>query len=133
MELLLIRTYYPRGTNGTLYAGKQVLCHTIELPWRKNEAGISCIPEGSYQVVLRHSKRFGEHLYLPDVPSRSLILIHPANHALKELRGCIAPVTTHTGEGMGSGSRKPFERLVDLVGAALTTGELVTLVIKKAG
>lgn len=132
MKLLLTRTYYPRGTNGTLYAGEQILCRTIELPWRKNESGISCIPEGKYEVVLRHSKQHGEHLYLPDVESRSLILIHPANNALKELRGCIAPVTTHTGEGTGTGSRKPFERLVDLVGAALTSGETVMLEIVKA-
>lgn len=132
MKLLLTRTYYPRGTNGTLCAGDQILCRTIELPWRKNESGISCIPEDEYEVVLRYNKRFGAHLYLPEVPGRSLILIHPANNALKELRGCIAPVTTHTGEGTGTESRKPFERLVDLVGAALTTGEKVILEIKKA-
>jgi hypothetical protein len=39
-----------------------------------------------------------------DVPGRSFILIHPANNAGQQLLGCIAPVTTITGEGKGSES-----------------------------
>lgn len=133
MELIIVRTYYRTGTNGLLYAGDTFLSGTIELPWRNNETGLSCIPEGSYSLVIRHSQRFGRHLHLPDVPGRSLILIHPANSALKELRGCIAPVIKHTGPGMGLNSRVPFEKLCDLVEAAIKAGETVTLEIRKAG
>lgn len=133
MELILTRTYYRSGTNGKLYVGDQFLCYTIELPWKGNEVGLSCIPEGCYGVVKRNSKKLKDHLYLPGVPGRSLILIHPANCALKELRGCIAPVNTLTGEGTGFPSRPAFGRLLALVEAAIDMGEEVTLEIRKEG
>lgn len=36
MELELSRAYFPDGTNGELVEqdGGQLVCHTIELPWR---------------------------------------------------------------------------------------------------
>ncbi len=69
--------------------------------------------------MIRESPRFGVHIYLSGVKNRELILIHPANDALKELKGCIAPVTTITGAGKGLGSKKAFnllmETLIDLL------------------
>ena len=117
MELILIRSYFPGGTNGRLYIGDAIrpLCRTIELPWLNNIPGRSCIPEGKYMVRLRFSERFGKHMEVVDVPGRSLILFHPANDALSELRGCIAPVTINTGEGKGARSRMAFDRLLLLV------------------
>lgn len=100
MELQLERVYFPTGTNGILRADAEILCYTIELPWRYNIRMRSCIPEGRYQLVLRYSDRHKTHLLLQDVPSRTLILIHPANYAEKELRGCIAPVTKLAGAGL---------------------------------
>ncbi len=93
MELLLIRSYYAAGTNGSLYVNGKLLCHTIELPWKDNRPRISCIPEGRYAVERRWSPRFGYHLWIKGVPGRSLILMHPANDAPEELKGSIAPVT----------------------------------------
>ena len=93
MELELIRTYFPNGTNGELYHAGSRLCFTIELPWKDNHAGVSCIPEGRYALVKRYSQKFHWHLQLNAVPGRDAILIHPANNALLELRGCIAPVS----------------------------------------
>lgn len=52
---------------------------------------------------------------LKDVKDRDLILIHPANDALRELKGCIAPVTKLTGEGKGIASRLALEGLKILV------------------
>ncbi|MCP9752802.1 DUF5675 family protein [Ferruginibacter sp. HRS2-29] len=87
MKLELFRTYLLGGTNGVLSFNKIKICATIELPWKKNAPRISCIPEGEYLVVQRYSPKFGNHLWLPDVPDRSLILIHPANNAKKEENG----------------------------------------------
>ena len=53
-----------------------------------------------------------------NVPGRDLILIHPANDAKRELLGCIATVTNHTGIGKGSSSRKALEKLKTIVYAA---------------
>jgi|GEM_PF-4701125 len=88
----LLRTYGDRGTNGEIWIGGDLECCAIELPWRENVRNISCIPEGTYPLAKRYSKRFGWHILVRDVPMRSAILFHPANNAEKELRGCIAPV-----------------------------------------
>jgi hypothetical protein len=63
------------------------------------------------------------------VPGRSLVLLHPANDALKELKGCIAPVSSLDGAGKGSDSRKAFKKLLQLVYEALEN-ETVYLTIQ---
>lgn len=130
MELELLRTYFPKGTNGDLMNEGLALCHTIELPWKENERRISCIPEGRYELVKRYSKKFGWHLHLVNVEGRDLILIHPANDALKELNGCIAPVTILTGQGKGNSSRVVFEKLKTLVYPILERKQKVFITIK---
>ncbi len=131
MELTLFRKYQENGTNGKLSYGKQVVCHTIELPWLQNRSNVSCIPEGRYQVVKRFTNERGWHLYIPEVPQRTFILFHPANNALKELRGCIAPVTKLTGPGLGTASRKATEKLQSLLFEVLERNEDVFITIKK--
>jgi len=130
MELELLRTYFPKGTNGDLLRDGLALCHTIELPWKNNVRRVSCIPEGRYELVKRYSKKFGWHLHVIDVEGRDLILIHPANDALRELNGCIAPVTTLTGQGKGSSSKVVFNKLKSLVYPALEKSEKVFITIK---
>lgn len=130
MELELIRTYFPFGTNGILnYNGKR-LCFTIELPWLHNEPKISCIPEGRYELKKRFSDRFGYHLQLMNVLNRSLILMHPANDALSELEGCIAPVSILTAEGKGIESKKALEKIKGAVFPFLERNEKVFITIK---
>ena len=129
MVLLLTRTYFPDGTNGKLeYEGK-LICNTIELTWRMNRKRVSCIPEGKYFIRKRYSKKFRWHLEVVDVENRSLILFHPANNALQELNGCIAPVTKLSGPGLGLMSRKAFEKLKTLVYPILDKKESVELLI----
>ncbi len=127
MELELLRTYDPEGTNGEL---KLVVCNTIELPWLQNLRNISCIPEGRYELKKRVTQKRGQHLLVVNVKGRELILIHPANDAKKELRGCIAPVTTLIGPGKGSQSRLANEKLKALVLEALERKEKVFITIK---
>lgn len=129
MRIRLIRIYGNQGTNGYLIANKKLICKTIELPWRNNQRSISCIPEGIYTLAVRHSQRFGRHLLIRDVPNRSLILFHPANDAMRELRGCIAPVSELIGQGMGTKSRAAMRKLLDCVLPVLSKGKLVTLSI----
>ncbi|PRZ19559.1 DUF5675 family protein [Flavobacterium granuli] len=130
MILVLSRTYFPDGTNGKLEQEGQFICHTIELPWKENQATVSCIPEGEYFINRRYSSKFRWHLEIINVPSRSLILIHPANNAQQELQGCIAPVTTLCGSGLGLMSRKAFCKLKDLVYAVLNENQIVRLIVK---
>ena len=130
MVLVLTRTYFPDGTNGKLECEGKSICKTIELPWKMNETKVSCIPEGKYFIRKRYSRKFQWHLEVIDVKDRSLILIHPANNALKELNGCIAPVTKISGPGLGLKSRLAFSKLKGLVYRALDSTETVLLIIK---
>lgn len=130
MELDLIRTYYPEGTNGEIKHAEQRVCYTIELPWLNNARGLSCIPEGRYELQKRFTEKRQHHLVVMKVPGRSSILIHPANDARKDLLGCIAPVTELTGAGQGTLSRIANEKLKVLVLAALDRNEKVFINIK---
>jgi len=130
MQLELVRKYYPDGTNGKILYNGRLMIYSIELPWKENQARVSCIPEGKYELAKRWSPKFNRHLQLMNVPQREYILIHPANDALKELKGCIAPVWLITGAGKGLRSRMALEILTKLVYGALDLHERVFLIIK---
>jgi hypothetical protein len=130
MELTLVRRYFPDGTNGNLWLGDRLVCHTIELPWLNNQRNISCIPEGRYLLKARYTEERGWHYEISGVENRSCILFHPANHALKELKGCIAPVSQLSGYGRGLKSRRANENLKFLVKDAMDNEEEVSLIIK---
>jgi hypothetical protein len=89
-SVLLVR--YPEiafGVFGRLTVGA-FTCYTLELPWKGNQPGISCIPTGQYQAKRFFSPTFRQIVWrLEQVPGREGILIHPANRAA-ELKGCIA-------------------------------------------
>lgn len=128
--LLLQRKYGVKGTNGTItYNGEQI-CHTIELPDRNNIPRISCIPIGQYKLQKRRYPKHGEQIGIPVVLGREAILIHAANNALEELQGCIAPVTTLTGEGTGDYSGKALAKLKALVYSLWDQGAEVYLNIR---
>lgn len=100
--MLLTRTIY---TNDAVYGYLRfpdgMVLTTVERPWYDNEPHISCVPEGTYQLVPHSTARFPDtwalvnhalgvaHQPTPGV-RRSAILIHAANVA-DELEGCIAP------------------------------------------
>ena len=130
MVLFLTRQYFPEGTNGVLQSEGKVICKTIELPWKQNQKRVSCIPEGEYFLQKRYSNKFQWHIEVCGVAGRSYILFHPANNALKELNGCIAPVTQHSGAGLGLMSRKAFNTLKDLVYKVLDRSETVVLIVQ---
>jgi len=61
--------------------------YTVELPWKNNEHGISCIPLGEYDIIPTMFK--GEYRsYEIIVPNRTAIKIHIAN-TISDLKGCI--------------------------------------------
>ena len=90
---ILIRTRFEtKQTLGDFYvynSGNEIFnCKTLELPWNENKNKISCIPEASYQVVKRHSKKYNKHLHVTDVVGRDFILIHSGNY-FTDTKGCI--------------------------------------------
>lgn len=130
MELELIRTYFPNGTNGEILFNGSRVCSSIELPWLNNQHKISCIPEGRYELKKRYTAERGLHLILANVPDRQLILIHAANDAKKELQGCIAPVSILVAEGKGSRSRVAVAKVNAIVFPVLEQKKSIYLIIK---
>jgi hypothetical protein len=130
MELELIRTYYPNGTNGEFLLNGIRVCSSIELAWKNNQSRISCIPEGRYELKKRYTAKRGWHLILENVPGRHLILIHAANDANKELHGCIAPVSILAAEGKGTQSRNALAKINAIVFSVLDKKKQFFLTIK---
>lgn len=63
-------------------------CYTLELPWRDNASGKSCIPEGQYKVIWSLSPRLKKYTYaIIDIPNRAGIRIHGGNMAGDESKG----------------------------------------------
>lgn len=79
--------------------------YTIELPWRGNAVGESCIPLGGYIAQRHDSSKFGSSLWLRDVPGRTEILVHPAN-SRPIWTAASGPVMTTAG-GASAGSWRP--------------------------
>lgn len=94
IELHLKRNYFENQTEGILelHEGDDLIykCYTLELAWKDNKKGISCIPEGVYKVVRQIQTTRGKILRILDVPGRDGVLIHRANYS-RQLNGCIAP------------------------------------------
>jgi hypothetical protein len=130
MELELIRNYFPGGTTGQILTQGSLLTYCIELPWKNNHTRVSCIPEGRYRIIQRYNEHFGAHFQLVDVPGRKEICIHPANDALLELKGCIAPVSMLRGEDRGCRSREALAKIVQSTLSAFQTGDPIFLIIK---
>jgi len=89
MILTLSRFYSGACTMGVLTDEKnEIICYTLENPWKDNAKEISCIPSGTYEVVPYTSAKYPRAFEILDVPERSSILIHNGN-TLKDTRGCI--------------------------------------------
>lgn len=87
----LERVYLETETLGSIYGPDGALiCKTLELPWKENKRSISCIPEGTYDVIKQPPKPSRNYAYfrLPHVPDRDGILIHKITF-VKDLQGCI--------------------------------------------
>ena len=113
MVIELQRLYRDGWTDGLIFIKGILLCRSIELRWTNNERNVSCVPEGVYPVAIIQHPKFGECLQVNGVKGRSGILIHVANDAQKELRGCIAPVFSLSGNGKGQHSRLALNYIIE--------------------
>ena len=113
MVIELQRLYRDGWTDGEILIKGILLCRSIELRWANNERNVSCVPEGVYPVAIIQHPKFGECLQIDKVKGRSGILMHVANDAQKELRGCIAPVFSLTGNGKGQYSRLALNYVIE--------------------
>ena len=113
MVIELQRLYRDGWTEGMILIKGVLLCRSIELRWANNERNVSCVPEGVYPVAIIQHPKFGECLLVNNVKGRSGILVHVANDAQKELRGCIAPVFSSGGNGKGQYSKLALGYIIE--------------------
>lgn len=105
-------------TFGALFLDEKEICKTLELPWRDNQKGISCIPAGEYKLSPYPSSRFGEVYIVNDVPNRTGILIHTGNTA-SDIEGCILVGDSYgklNGKRAVLNSRQAFNFIKELLG-----------------
>lgn len=142
MKLTLTRRF--RGedyTIGTLYIDGERFCDTLEDQDRdanrngvfdgdeKKVAGTTAVPNGTYQVVVNQSPRFGRELpRLLAVPSFEGVLIHRGNTP-EDTAGCIL-----VGENKVKGrviNSTPYEvELTCRIKEATAAGETCTIEIR---
>jgi hypothetical protein len=112
-------------TLGAMFDGEERLCETLELPWRDNQRGISCIPEGVYECKMAHSPSRGYPVYwLQNVPGRQDVQIHIGNFP-KDIRGCIL-LGEERGDNQVVHSKVAFDKFMERMGR-----KDFTLIIKK--
>ena len=120
-EIIIIRL--PSEAEQTLGTGLfgEFEFKTLELSWRQNQRGVSCIPAGEYGCIkiLATASIPYPHIAILNVQNRDGVRIHKANY-WRQLRGCIAVGDAHVDiDGDGNkdvrNSGKTFEKLMSLL------------------
>lgn len=126
-----------QGTFSRLRTGAGFEMYCGEPPWRNNDRGFSCIPDGAYEFTLGESLRFSlkyGKVYGGKVPGRDGILFHPGNWVgdntkkfKADSEGCLIPgraVGVIAGQEAMLSSRDAFNAFMAEMG-----GEDFTLVV----
>lgn len=120
-EIIIIRI--PGEKEQTLGTGvfENFKFKTLELAWKQNQKGISCIPTGEYdcEKIGATASIPYPHIAILNVQNRDGVRIHKANY-WRQLRGCIAVGDAHIDiDGDGNkdvrNSGKTFGALMDLL------------------
>lgn len=125
MKIVLVRlAQTEQATMGHLETAEhELLCCTLELPWRDNHHDTSCVPAGTYQCKRDLHKGKYEVWELQDVPNnRTDVQVHVANKASQVL-GCIAVGESFgrmDGEPAVRDSQPAFDRLMKRTKDAIT-------------
>jgi len=87
-NLVIQRDEFSDCSYGRMWYG-DFQCFTLELPWKENKKGISCIPKGWYYACKYNSPSNGDCISIGGVVGRTHIQIHSANFT-RQIQGCIA-------------------------------------------
>jgi pantothenate kinase len=117
--ITLERAYTDIATIGKMVMPSGLTFDTMELAWKNNQSGISCIPEGTYNLHKRESGVIKRTTHgqldigweVTSVEGRTFIMIHVGN-TTNDFEGCIG-----IGYGLGTvngmwailNSRKAFD------------------------
>ena len=148
MIIDIIRTQFGSdATNGMIFIDGVFECFSLEDEYREQKIrGETCIPEGSYEVVLRkeggfhqrYSSRYSFHkgmLWVKSVPNFEWILFHLGNTD-ENTAGCILVGDTQqdldvSKDGFIGSSGNAYKKFYPKVAEVLENGEEVTLNVSK--
>ena len=148
MIIDLIRTQFGSdATNGMIFLDGVFECFSLEDEYREQKIrGETCIPEGSYEVVLRkeggfhqrYSSRYSFHkgmLWVKSVPNFEWILFHLGNTD-ENTAGCILVGDTQQDLDVSKdvfigSSGNAYKKFYPKVAEVLENGEEVTLNVSK--
>ena len=131
MKLTLTRKWFhPTCTIGTLDIDGHAEAYTLEDVERDIKiSGETCIPTGTYVLVIDWSNRFQRRLpHLLDVPGFEGIRIHPGNTD-KDTHGCILPGLEKYDDSVGH-SVIAFDHIFGQLLTAESLQDLITVEIK---
>lgn len=146
MKILVSRIFKTNNcTIGELYVDNKYICDTLEDKDRGLKSSMSleeikklkvygetCIPIGTYKLIINHSNRFNRMLPLIcDVPGFSGIRIHLSGNSSKNSLGCIL-VGKWDGkkEDWISSSRDEYNKLFSILESATKKNDNITIEIK---
>ena len=135
MNLLIKRLN--KLSEGLLFIDGLFFCGTLEDPWRdlsrqQKVPGETCIPAGTYRVVIDLSARFNKLMpHVLNVPHFEGIRFHSGN-TRRDTEGCIL-LGTHLQEGVLSQSRATVERFMTVMRMAINKKEEIWLTISDDG
>lgn len=133
MKLTLVRKWFePTCTIGCLNIDEHAECYVLEDPERDIKIpGETCIPLGTYIIVIDYSERFKRRLpHLLDVPNFTGIRIHPGNSSV-DTSGCLLPGLEKYTDSLGH-SVIAFDHLFGQLLMAESLQDLITIEIKHA-
>lgn len=127
------KEYADEATLGDIYVDGVFECVSLEdeiAIGGKKDPGNTCIPEGTYELVVMWSPRFKRRLpLLVDVPGFDGIRIHPGN-TVDDTSGCLLvgeKIIQHQGRPFLTHSTAAFDRLYAKLSEADGKGERITL------
>lgn len=120
-----------QSTIGRIFLDDAFQCYSLEDTDRGDAPkvdGETCIPPGTYPVVLYQSPTHGLVPLLQNIPDFSMVEIHPGNDPA-DTRGCILPGSSYTDNWVGD-SRAAFALLFHRIATAIQGGETVSITVE---
>lgn len=123
LRVVIERVYLETETLGSWYINDEMICKTMELPWKNNQRGVSCIPEAFYDVIREAESPHHKypHFRILNVPDRDGILVHKITY-VSGLKGCI---------GVGEFKDLNGDQVPDMINSGLNLQKLYDLLPDK--